>query len=191
MDEQVTLHALDRLEAERKLRSIPAVLLETTWVLDAQVEAVIDALLAAATAGDERAYAHARHVGEWCARIAANLPCAPGAAFMRRCGVLADLDPAVLERVRDVRDCAAVVRAFQRLRIVEEREPEVLTAALIVAAADEFDALIFEADEERRLSPSAALRTICAAANEQTRPIVRALVQTLRNVPADILAAIA
>lgn len=115
----LTLATLERLEAERRLRAIPAGLLESSWALEAQTEAVIEALLAASTQ-DERACAHARHVGEWAARIAAELPFAPGPGYVRRCGVLADVDRVVLERVREARECAPVVRAFQRLRMADE-----------------------------------------------------------------------
>lgn len=177
----LTLATLERLEATRRLQSIPAALLESSWALEAQTEAVIDALLAVTAAGD-RAYAHARHVGEWAARIAANLPCAPNTAFMRRCGALADLDPATLERVREVRDCAPVVREYQRLRMRLEAPDEIRTAALIVAVADEFDSLIFDCDDEDRHSPNDALRVMTACADTESRDIVAALGSAAKHV---------
>ena len=45
MDTELTLHELSRLEAQRKLRDLPAAVLETAWVREAQIEAVIDAVL--------------------------------------------------------------------------------------------------------------------------------------------------
>lgn len=185
----LTLATLDRLEAERRLRSIPVDLLESSWALEAQTEAVVDALLAA-TAPEERAYAHARHVGEWAARIAGVLPYAPGAAYMRRCGVLSDVNPAILERLREVRDCAPVVRAFQRFRMADEGPGEIRTAALIVAVTDEFDSLIFDCDNERRQSPNDALRMMIQCASEENRPIVDALRRAVRKAT-DFLPAIA
>lgn len=185
-DLALTLIELERLEAERKLRSIPAPLLETTWVLDAQVEAVVDALLIATATGDDRAYAHARHTGEWAARIAGELDFAPSAPFVRRCGVLADVDPAIVERVREVRECAPFVRAFQELRVGQGRA-EVQTAALIIAVAEEFDSLIFACDEDDRYSPGDALRMMRNCADDHTTPIVQALLRAIRNAPADLV----
>ncbi len=176
---------MERLEAERKLRCIPAPLLESSWVLDAQTQAVVDALLVCSTSADDRAYAHARHVGEWSARIAAEVPCAPEPAFMRRCGVLADVEPVVLERIPEVRDCAPVVSAYQRL----EMSGDVLggfetAAARIIAVAGEFDSLISTADAERRYAPADALRMMARTAGEQKRPLVNALRAAMRTAPA-------
>lgn len=191
-DLAATLATLERLEAERKLRSIPAPLLESSWALEAQTEAVVDALLAALAGGNDREYAHARHVGEWCARIAAELPCAPAPAFLRRCGVLADTDPAVLERIREVRDCAPVVRSFQRMQLCADTIGGIDSAgARIIAVAEEFDSALFAADEERRYSPGDALRMLIQTADEHTRPIVEALRRALRNAPATLLHATA
>lgn len=170
-----TLDELDRLEAQRKLRSIPAALLDGAWVLEAQQEAVVDALLITAAAGDERAYAHARHTGEWAARIAAELPFAPRPAFARRCGVLAELDPAVLECIPEVREVSAAVRAFQRLRMSKSVEPDVQAAALIVAVADQYDGMIFAGPETKRCSPKDALRMMLRTADAAAIEIVQAL----------------
>ena len=180
----LTLGELERLEAERKLRSIPAVILDSTWVLHAQEEAVIDAVLLATTAGDNRAYAHARHTGEWAARIATELPGSPAAEFMRRCGVLADANPAALERIREVRDCTRVVRAFQHMRLGGDASPDVVVPALIIAIADEFDLRIFEDLDAERYSPNNALRIMQRSAEARTTPIVQALLRAVRNGPA-------
>lgn len=177
MDE-ITIFELDRLEAERKLRSIPASLLESCWARETQIEAVIDAILIAATCEDANAYAHARHVGEWAARIAAELPRAPSPAFMRRCGVLAGVDPAILARLPEVRKCAPVVRAFQRLRMGGNRGAETRTAALIVAVADEFESLLGERGGQR--GAANAMRAIARCADDESREIVQALLRAAR-----------
>lgn len=185
----LAIATVDRLEAERRLRSLPPNLLESAWALEAQAEAVVDALLVA-TAQGERGYAHARHVGEWAARIVAELSFAPSSAYMRRCGVLADIDPAIVERVREIRECAPVVRAFQRLRMAVEGPGEIRTAALIVAVADEFDTLVFDCDDEHRHSPNDALRMMIRCANDEGRPIVDALRRSTLKA-ANVLPAIA
>ena len=190
MDYASTIATLERLEAERKLRCIPAELLESTWASEAQIEAVIDAILLATMVGDGRAYAHARHVGEWAARIAAEVPDAPSPAYIRRCGVLAAVDPAVLERVREVRDYAPVVRMLRRLRMYDIDIADVRTEALIVAVADEFDLLTFACDDELRYSPKDALRIMARRANDERHAIVSALLRAVRKT-SGILAAIA
>lgn len=184
---ELALATADRLEAQRRLRSIPADLLESAWARDAQTEAVIDALLVSSTASDGRMYVHARSVGEWAARIAAALPCAPSPAFMRRCGVLADMDPSVLERLPEVRYCAPVVRAFQRLRLSGEDGAEVRSAAIIVAVADEFDSLLSEDDCHRGAAD--AMRTMVRCANEKTREVVHALLRAARAANVNCLSA--
>ena len=64
MNDELTLHELTRLEAERKLQALPAAVLETAWVREAQIEAVIDAVLAVAFGDDTQALARARHAGD-------------------------------------------------------------------------------------------------------------------------------
>ncbi|HLI94647.1 MAG TPA: hypothetical protein VKT72_01015 [Candidatus Baltobacteraceae bacterium] len=172
---------LDRLEAQRKLKSIPAVLLESAWVLEVQVEAVIDAVLVATTGGSDQAAAHARHTGEWASRIAAELPHAPGPAFMRRCGVLAQIDSAILARVRELREYASAVRDFQH--------GGDSIAAHILAVAAAFDSLIVAASPEERYPPSDALRMISQSADETTRSVVEALRRACRNAPEHLFAA--
>jgi HD-GYP domain-containing protein (c-di-GMP phosphodiesterase class II) len=175
------LATLDRLEAQRRLKSIPAVILETSWVLDAHIEAVIDAVLVAVTAGDDRAFAHARHTGEWASRIAAELPQAPSPPFMRRCGVLAQADPAVLSRIRELREYAVAIHEFQHG--IDS------TAARILTVAAAFDSLIFAADPEQRYAPSDALRMLLQSAHPGAREIVAALRRACRNAPEHLFSA--
>lgn len=183
-DVGLTLATLDRLEAERKLRVMPTEFLECGWALEAQREAVIDALLTASTASRPSDYIHARHVGEWSARIAQRTDSALHASFMRRCGVLAEIDPDVLDRLPEVREFAMVVRAYQSIRIGEDMTDGIArTAALIVAVADEFDSLAFEPDIERRCSPNDAIRMMSRCAEEKNRAIVQALMRAVREAP--------
>ncbi len=176
MDE-ITMFELDRLEAERKLRTIPGSLLESCWARDTQIEAVIDAILVT-TCGNAGTYAHARHVGEWAARIATELPFAPSPAFMRRCGVLAGSDPAMLARLPEVREYAPIVRAFQRLRMGGNGGRETRTAALIVAIADEFESLLSECNGQRGAAD--AMRVVARCADDESREIVQALLRAAR-----------
>lgn len=179
-DSDLVLTELRRLEAERKLRTLPRALLESSWANEAQIEAVVDAVLTCATAADARALAHARHVGEWAARIACHLPEAPSLPFMRRFGVLADVEPAVLESLPEVRDLAPAVREFQYVRMGEVAEPHVAT--LIVAVADEFDSLIENANRDARMSARDALHYMQRSAKPNTMPIVQALRHACRSV---------
>lgn len=167
---------------------MPAEMLESSWARDVQTEAVIDALLVFSTAADTRMYVHARNVGEWAARIAAKLPCAPSPAFMRRCGVLSEVDPAILERLPETRDVALAVRAFQEIRMAEDTIHGVARiAALIVCVAQEFDSLAFGAPD-RRVSASDALRMLQRTASNETREVVRALALVLRAAPSQFTA---
>jgi hypothetical protein len=180
MDEELTLHELRRLEAERKLRAIPAQVLETAWVLDAQIEAVIDAVLAVTYAGDAAAYAHARHVGEWCARIASVLPTfGPGPQFARRVGLLADLDPSVLERIPELKHLAPGVRHYQALAMQETVEAG--TISMIVATADEFDSRIKSNANGYMPPPGAVLRLMSKNASDVSRPVIEALSEVVRS----------
>ncbi len=173
MDHELSLHELARLEAERILRSIPAEVLETAWVREAQVEAVIDAVLAVALGADARAIVHARHVGEWVARIAVVLQYGPEPRFARRVGVLADVDPAALDRIEELCHLAPYVREYQAFAIAGSENPG--TLSLIVAAADEFDERISPDASGCCPSPASVLRTMRAAVDETSRPIVEAL----------------
>lgn len=174
-DLALTLSTLDRLEAERKLRSMPASLLESSWARATQREAVIDALLTVLTSGSPSAYAHARHVGEWSARIAQHVVSGPDASFLRCCGVLSQMDPGVLERLPEVRKFAPVVRTFQSIRMGQDATGGIARrAALIVCVADEFDSLAF-GSADARLSPSDAFRIMERSATDEILPIVQAL----------------
>jgi len=166
MDSEITVHELNRLEAERKLRALPEAILETTWVREAQVEAVVDAVLAVALGGDARALAQARHTGEWCARIATALPAGLDPSLARRVGVLGEIDAAVLERIAELRHIARIPRDHQLRQIAN--------------VAREFDARIAPDEHERCTSPSIVLRAMLANADDLTRPIVKALETVLQ-----------
>lgn len=176
MDEELTIHELGRLEAERKLRDIPGEVLTVAWVREAQVEAVLDAVLAVSCGGSAGAEAHARHVGEWSARIAAALPYGPDPAVARRTAVLADLDPTALERIPELQHLARHIADYQHFAMgAADGEPRVLS--LVIAVATEFDARI--GGEGR--SPASALRSMLREANGSTRAIVKALAQTFET----------
>jgi hypothetical protein len=164
MDCELSIHELTRLEAERKLRSLPEALLKTAWVREAQVEAVIDAVLAVALGGDVKALAHSRHAGEWSARIAKALPGGPDPSIARRVGVLSQIDSAVLERIAELRHITSV---SDQLR-------------LIANVAGEFDKNISPDENNRCASPSIVLRSMLANADDLTRPIVKALETALQ-----------
>jgi hypothetical protein len=172
MDDELTLSEIRRLEAERKLRSIPPDILESTWVSEAQVEAVIDAVLAV-TLGGAAAVARCRHVGEWCARIAAVLPYGPDPDFARRVGVLRDVDPSALERIRELQQVAAYVRAYQAFAIAGAPQPR--TMSLIVAVADQFHDRITPDERGGAASANGALQAMLRDAGDESRPIVEAL----------------
>jgi|SRR5579863_5165124 len=143
MDEDLTLHELRRLEAQRKLHTIPQLILETAWVREAQIEAVIDALLAATVDGDAKAYARARQVGEWSARIAAALPLGTDAQLARRVGVLANVNSCVLERIPELQHIAPYARAYQsRAALTHDCYRTMVT---IVTVADYFESRLVRA----------------------------------------------
>ncbi len=173
MDDELTLHELRRLEAERKLRSIPADLLESTWAREAQVEAVIDAVLAVSLGGDPQAVALARHTGEWCARIAASLPYGPEPSFARRVGVLRDVDPDALDRICELAHLAGYVREYQSFALQGATDPCTLT--LITAVAEQFAERILPDASGHSASAGAVLRAMNGAAHDATQPIVEAL----------------
>ena len=166
MDSELTIHELNRLEAERKLRALPEAILETTWVREAQVEAVIDAVLAVALGGDAQALARARHAGEWSARIAAALPGGPDPTLARRAAVLSAIDGAVLERIAELRHIANVPSDHQ-LRTIAK-------------IARDFDAQISPDQHDRCKSPAIVLRAMLAHADDATRPIISALETALQ-----------
>lgn len=167
MDTELTLHELTRLEAQRKLRALPEALLETAWVREAQIEAVIDAVLTVAFSGNADALAHTRHTGEWCARIAAALPGAPDPSLARRVGVLSAIDADVLDRIAELRHIARYSREGQ--------------LKLIASVAREFDARISPDEFGRCTSPPIILRAMLANADDVARPIVAALQATLHR----------
>ena len=177
MDDELTLRELQRLEAERRLLSIPEGVLETAWVRSAQVEAVIDAVLAVTFGADAAAYAQARHVGEWCFRIAGGLAYGPDPAFARRVGVLCDVDPVALERIRELRHMATYVREYQCYAMKGAENPR--TLSVIVAVADEFATRIAQDDRGCGVSPHSVLRTMTKRADETSKPVLEALMNVV------------
>jgi hypothetical protein len=167
MDTELTLHELGRLEAQRKLRDLPAAIVETAWVREAQIEAVIDAVLAVALGGDAAATARARHAGEWSARIATALPGGPDPSLARRVGVLSEIDSAILERIAELRHIA---------RYNDGSQPR-----LIARVARAFDERISPNEHGRCSSPQAVLRAMRANADDAARPIVEALESVLHT----------
>lgn len=177
MDEALTLVELCRLEAERKLRAISLDVLETAFVREAQIEAVIDAVLAVTYASSPEGLAHARHVGEFCARIAANLQFGPDPSFARRVGVLCDLDPSALASIPELDRFASYIRDYQATSVEAADEPT--TMSLIVHVADEFDRVVTHFAREHGRSPSVALRRMIAESDADTRRIVEALAKSI------------
>ena len=159
MDE-LTLHELARLEAERKLTTLPAAVLESAWVREAQIEAVIDAVLVVGL-GHPAAIAEARHTGEWCARIAGSLAEGPDPALARRAGVLSTIDAAKLEQIPE-------------LRHIAEKAQKPLIAAIVEVARDFASRIAPDADD-RAISPRVILRAMSDAADARTQPIIEAL----------------
>ena len=173
MDDELTLQELRRLEAERKLVSIPVQVLETAWVREAQVEAVIDAVLAVTFGANVSAYAHARHVGEWSARIAGALSFGPDPTFARRVGALSESDPQALERIAELEHLAPYVREYQAYALEGGANPRAMS--LIVAAATEFDSRIAPDVNGHAPSARAVLAAMLRAADPTARPILEAL----------------
>jgi len=167
MDTELTIHELGRLEAQRKLRDLPAAIVETAWVREAQIEAVIDAVLVVALGGDAAATARARHAGEWSARIATALPGGPDPSLARRVAVLSGIDTATLERIAELRHIARYDDGSQMRSIAR--------------VAREFDERISPNEHGRCASPTIVLRAMRANADDATRPIVEALENVLHT----------
>ncbi len=175
MDDELTRHELDRLEAQRKLQAIPSEILETAWVREAQIEAVVDALLTVGSGGDVRVQARARRTGEWCARIAAQLLAGDPADF-RRAGVLKNIAPGLLEQIPELAHLSAYVRDYQA--VSAGKPGGRLTPGHIIAVADEFDARI-DALDECDVSPREVLDGMLGGAQPARRGIVEALAAAL------------
>lgn len=156
-DDALLLHELQRLETERKLRAIPGDILTTAWVREAQIEAVIDAMLAVKYAGNVSGYASARHVGEWCARIAGALADLAGPAAARRFGVLSEFDDSVLSGVAELRYLVPSRWRFAR----------------IVAIARDFDRLV------AKMTPRLAIVELRKTADADALRVVDALSEML------------
>ncbi|HTU82771.1 MAG TPA: hypothetical protein VMF61_11615 [Candidatus Acidoferrales bacterium] len=147
---------------------------------ETRIEAVVDALVAAAVDGDPAAREQARNVADWASRICRAVPGAPTPAFVRRCALLAGLSPDVIACVPEVAECSAVVRDFQRLAMTHpsHRSPT-STASLILVVAEELDALVFRSDRSLRMSPRAALAFMKQHADQRLRPLVDAACTSL------------
>jgi len=173
MDEQVTLRELTRLEAARKLETLPEGVLEVAWVREAQVEAVIDAIVAVAYRGDVGAISHARHVGEWCARIAVALDEGPDPSFARRVGVLCDVDPDALDQIAEVRHLSDSVRAYQDDAMMSG--PNSNLFSIIVSVANEFDERISPGPSGHTRSATLVLQSMKASSHGARAQVVEAL----------------
>ena len=174
MDHDVVLSVVASCETERKLLAIPAAILETAWKREAQIEAVIDAVLHTAFVEDPKGYVHARHVGEWCARIAADLPCGPNPSLSRRVGVLKDIDPAVLERLPETSGFACCVREFQESCFLKS-PGERTTTTILAAVADEFVSCTRPDSNGFCFSPRRALEIMRAGATASNAVAIAAL----------------
>ncbi len=175
MDEELTRHELDRLEAQRKLQAIPREILETVWVREAQIEAVVDAVLTVGSGVDVRVQARARRTGEWCARIAAQLSVGDPADF-RRAGVLRKIAPALLDQIPELAHLSGYVREYQA--VATGASDGRLTSGHIISVADEFDARI-DALDEGDVNPRAVLDGMLGTAQPPQRRIVEALAAAL------------
>jgi len=160
MDEELTRHELARLEAQRKLQRLPSEILETAWVREAQIEAVIDAALAFAMGGDVGALERARQTGEWSARIAAQLGYPGDIADIRRAGVLQEVDPLVLARIPELAHLPALA---ENARVGQ-----------ILGVADEFVCGL-AAQGECAVNPRVVLGKMREKASPSILPVVEAL----------------
>lgn len=177
MDEELTLHELKRLEAERKLRSIPADILDTAWVRDAQIEAVIDAVLAVQYSRKPLAYAHARHVGEWCARIAEKLAKGPNPVIARRVGVLANVDAEAISQLPELQSLSIHVRDYQTATNDDELQRSIMST--IVSVADDFVRRLSNFEEGRGQLPRPSRECTAHQSDTAARIVNKALCDAL------------
>lgn len=158
VDDELVLSELRRCEAERKLRQLPTDVLETAWVREAQIEAVVDAVLAMQYADNTAGYIRARHVGEWCARIVTAQAGSLEPRIARRAGVLSEVDARIL---RGIPELEHIVTCETYMRVV-----------IGVATA-------FEDLSAGEMSPRRALRRLLETATGETMLAIRALWQIL------------
>ncbi len=159
------------------MQAVGSLALETGCVREAQIEAVIDAVILSAFREFPDAAAHLRQVGAWCARIAARLSYGPDPEFARRVGVLSEIDPGLLAALPELRVFAGYVAGYQSMAVAGESDPQCL--ALIVLVADEFTRRVTAFEAGLGDSPAAAARAMLGGAVGATVPIVEALVQAL------------
>ena len=179
----ITILNRRRLEAERKLRSLPESVLEIAWIREAQVEAVVDAVLAVTYAGNAAAYAHARHMGEWCARIAKNLTFGPDPSFARRVGVLAEADPQLLSTLPELEAFSIYVRAYQTARM--ERE-DATVLSLVMIAADEFERCISAFASGHGPSPKSVLVSMLQHSSQKMAAVFEALERAVQRAEKNV-----
>lgn len=115
---------------------------------DARSEACTDEIVAllmrVSARNDGALYSHARRAGVWAQEIAEHLPFAPDATLMRRCGTLADLDPAVVAQIPELGPrCARILAAFQEVAIFGNDSDDEMVAVRIIQIARCFDEFLF------------------------------------------------
>jgi len=181
MDDEAILDVIAACETERKLLAIPAAILELAWRREAQVEAVVDAVLHSTFVDDQKSYAQARRVGEWCARLAVALPYGPDPSFARRVGVLREIAPSLLERLPETQPIAAVVRMCQKQSL--SKDIDAPTIALIVAAAEEFETCITPNSDGFSISPKRAITIMKAGATASNASVIAALECAIAGAP--------
>ncbi|MHB8145658.1 MAG: hypothetical protein ACYDGM_00150, partial [Vulcanimicrobiaceae bacterium] len=91
-----------------------------------------------------------------------------------------DVDPAALERIREVRHLAPYVREYQDFAMKGAENPRTMT--VIVAVADEFATCLSPDEYGRSPSPNAVLNSMVARADETSRPVIEALMSVLRVI---------
>lgn len=142
---------------------------------EGRIDAVVEALVAAAGDGNPSACEQAHHVADWAARISNAVPGAPNPAFVRRCALLSAVSPDVVECIPEVAECGKVIRDFQSLAMTHpSQRPKTSTESLILVVAEELDSLVFRSDRSLRMSPRAALRFMRQHADDRIRPVVEA-----------------
>jgi hypothetical protein len=152
---------------------------ESAWVREVEIDEVIEAVLSMTLGDDAQAFARARHVGMWCAKIATAVPFGPDPAFARHVGALSDADPDVLANITELHDFAAYIRDYQNYALQGGANPR--TMSLIVSTAAEFDARLVRELRNRSASLSRVLRSMAAGADRTARPFVEALAIALRR----------
>jgi|GEM_PF-4764062 hypothetical protein len=148
-------------------------------------DVMADVISAITCMGDPRAWAHARHVAAWAARLGSYFPEAGDPVVLRRCGMLLEVEPRVLETVSMLRPCAPVVAEFQAFALgaMTHRRPSPATG--ILAVADEFDRLVFpQSPFAEALTPRDALLALHDVMGAQFPAVVTVLGRMLGEMRA-------